>query len=93
MGIPSAHLARDLERGGGAPTAEHAPARRRGFAGGVSLLGALSACPGGDCASRKPYETVTCYPLLVEVYKPPEGALAGWSPPRRNGYSRTHGMG
>ncbi len=59
----------------------------------IDLLGALSACPGGDCASRKPYETVTCYPLLVEVYKPAEGALAGWSPPRRNGYSRTHGMG
>jgi len=30
--------------------------------------------------------------LKVEVYKPADGALEGWEPSKRNGYSRTHGL-
>lgn len=57
----------------------------------IDLLGALSACPGGDCSSEHSSDTAQCYPLLVEVFKPQSGALAGWHAPEPNGYSRTHG--
>lgn len=57
----------------------------------IDLLGALSACPGGDCSAEHSSDTTPCYPLLIEVFKPAEGALAGWQPPLVNGYSRTHG--
>lgn len=58
----------------------------------IDLLGALSACPGGDCGSSHSDDSTPCYPLIVEVYKPSEGALAGWKPWPKNGYSRTHGL-
>lgn len=58
----------------------------------IDLLGALSACPGGDCSAEHSSDTAACYPLLVEVFKPAEGALNGWQPPSRNGYDRTHGV-
>jgi uncharacterized protein YcgI (DUF1989 family) len=57
----------------------------------IDLLGGLSACPGGDCGSTHSSDVAKCYPLLVEVYRPPEKALAGWHSPPRNGYPRTHG--
>ncbi|WP_028954843.1 DUF1989 domain-containing protein [Sulfitobacter sp. 20_GPM-1509m] len=57
----------------------------------IDLLGALSACPGGDCSSEHSSDTAPCYPLLVEVFKPQSGALAGWQAPEPNGYTRTHG--
>ncbi|WP_370402346.1 urea carboxylase-associated family protein [Sulfitobacter sp. JB4-11] len=57
----------------------------------VDLLGALSACPGGDCSSEHSSDVAACHPLLVEVFKPADGALQGWSPPAANGYDRTHG--
>ena len=57
----------------------------------MDLVGGLSACPGGDCGSEHSSDTAACYPLKVEVYRPREGALAGWSPSAPNGYSRTHG--
>jgi uncharacterized protein YcgI (DUF1989 family) len=57
----------------------------------IDLLGALSACPGGDCGSTHSDDTATCYPLKVEVYRPREGALAGWAPTAPSAYSRTHG--
>jgi len=55
------------------------------------LLGALSACPGGDCSAEHSSDTANCYPLLVEVYKPATNALDGWHPPAPNGYDRSHG--
>ena len=58
----------------------------------IDLLGALSACPGGDCGSSHSDDSTPCYPLLVEVYKPAEGAVDGWSSPPPSGYSRTHGL-
>jgi uncharacterized protein YcgI (DUF1989 family) len=59
----------------------------------IDLLGALSACPGGDCSASHSDDTARCYPLKVEVYRPSEAALAGWQSPARNSYSRSHGPG
>lgn len=57
----------------------------------IDLLGALSACPGGDCSSEHSSDVAACYPLQVEVLKPAEGALDGWQAPAINGYDRSHG--
>lgn len=58
----------------------------------IDLLGGLSACPGGDCSAEHSSDAAACHPLLVEVFRPAPGALAGWESPARNGYSRSHGM-
>jgi uncharacterized protein YcgI (DUF1989 family) len=57
----------------------------------MDLLGALSACPGGDCSAEHSSDAAACYPLLVEVFAPQDGALDGWTPPPVNGYDRRHG--
>lgn len=57
----------------------------------IDLLGALSACPGGDCGAEHSSDVAACHPLKVEVFKPAEGALTGWQSPPRNAYPRTHG--
>lgn len=57
----------------------------------IDLLGALSACPGGDCGAEHSSDVAACHPLKVEVFKPAQGALAGWQPPERSAYPRTHG--
>ncbi|WP_103763855.1 MULTISPECIES: urea carboxylase-associated family protein [Roseovarius] len=57
----------------------------------VDLLGALSACPGGDCSAEHSSDAAACYPLKVEVFAPAEGALGDWASPPVNGYDRTHG--
>ncbi|MCK0143060.1 DUF1989 domain-containing protein [Aliiroseovarius sp. F20344] len=57
----------------------------------IDLLGALSACPGGDCSSEHSSDEAACYPLLVEVFAPEKDALIGWEPPMRNGYEGSHG--
>ena len=57
----------------------------------IDLLGALSACPGGDCSAEHSSDTAACYPLLVEVFAPRPGALDRWTSPRANGYDRSHG--
>jgi uncharacterized protein YcgI (DUF1989 family) len=59
----------------------------------IDLLGALSACPGGDCSAEHTSDVAACYPLRVEVLKPVDGALDGWAPPPANGYDRSHGRG
>ncbi len=59
----------------------------------IDLLGALSACPGGDCGAEHSSDAAQCHPLLVEVFTPEEGALAGWQPPAPSDYSRDHGAG
>ena len=58
----------------------------------IDLLVALSACPGGDCGSTHSSDTAKCYPLKVEVYRPAQGSLDGWQPPKPSEYSRTHGL-
>lgn len=56
----------------------------------IDLMGALSACPGGDCSAEHSSDTARCHPLLVEVFTP--AALPeGWVPPAVNGYDRSHG--
>jgi uncharacterized protein YcgI (DUF1989 family) len=57
----------------------------------VDLLGALSACPGGDCSDEHSSDAAACHPLLVEVYAP-LSPPQGWASPVRNGYDRTHGV-
>jgi len=57
----------------------------------IDLLGALSACPGGDCGSEHSSDTAPCFPLRVEVFAPAPGVLTGWSSPPLNGYDRSHG--
>jgi uncharacterized protein YcgI (DUF1989 family) len=57
----------------------------------IDLLGALSACPGGDCSAEHSSDKAACYPLLVQVFAPKEGALDAWQSPPVNGYDRSHG--
>ena len=59
----------------------------------IDLLGALSACPGGDCSSEHSSDVAACYPLLVEVFAPANDALDGWMSPPVNGYDGSHGQG
>lgn len=57
----------------------------------IDLTGALSACPGGDCGAGHSDDVAACHPLLVEIWRPRDEALAGWTPPPPNAYPRTHG--
>jgi hypothetical protein len=57
----------------------------------IDLLGALSACPGGDCSSSHSSDSAKCYPLKVEIYQPRIGTLKHWASPSLNKYSRSHG--
>ena len=58
----------------------------------IDLLGALSACPGGDCGANRYDDVAQCFPLKVEIYRPRDAALTGWRPPSPNSYSRNHGV-
>jgi len=58
----------------------------------IDLLGALSACPGGDCGSGHSSDDARCFPLEVELLAPAEGSLAGWAPPALSGYDGRHGV-
>ena len=51
----------------------------------VDVLGALSACPGGDCGDEHSSDTAACHPLLVEIYAP-KSKPQGWSSPPPNPY-------
>jgi len=57
----------------------------------IDLLGAVSACPGGDCGSTHSSDSAACHPLKVEVWQADPRDLAGWTPPSRSAYPRTHG--
>jgi hypothetical protein len=57
----------------------------------IDLLGALSACPGGDCSTEHSSDAAACYPLMIEVFAPAAGALGDWRSPTINGYDRSHG--
>ena len=57
----------------------------------IDLLGNLSACPGGDCSASHSSDAAACFPLRVEVFEPPSGALEGWKMSQPNGYDRSHG--
>lgn len=57
----------------------------------IDLLGALSACPGGDCSTKHSSDAAACHPLLVEIFAADPVTLKGWRGPDPNGYNRTHG--
>ena len=57
----------------------------------IDLLGALSACPGGDCSSTHSSDAAACHPLLVEIFESADGTLDGWKSPPQSGYDRSHG--
>ena len=57
----------------------------------IDLLGALSACPGGDCSSTHSSDAAACHPLLVEIFTSSDGALDGWKSPLQSGYDQSHG--
>ena len=58
----------------------------------IDLLGALSACPGGDCSAEHSSDAAACHPLVVEILAPDLRALGPWQGPPRNGYDRSHGL-
>ncbi len=58
----------------------------------IDLLGALSACPGGDCSMTHSSDVAACYPLKVEIFRTEPGLLAGWASPQPSAYPRTHGL-
>ena len=55
----------------------------------IDLLGALSACPGGDCSSEHSSDQAACHPLLVEVFRP---NTAPKSKVLRQNYDGSHGI-
>ncbi len=57
----------------------------------IDLLGALSACPGGDCSTVHSSDRAQCHPLLVEIYKPDPATLSNWTSPPLSAYDRSHG--
>ena len=61
------------------------------FLAEIDVLGALSACPGGDCSAEHSSDSAACYPLLVETFRP-FVPPAGWNSPEPNQYSRSHGQ-
>ncbi len=53
----------------------------------IDLIGALSACPGGDCGASHSSDEARCYPLKVEVYRLRADALRHWRQPPISPYS------
>jgi uncharacterized protein YcgI (DUF1989 family) len=62
------------------------------FVADIDLLGALSACPGGDCSATHSSDVARCFPLKVEVFQPDSEFLAIWPAAARSAYPRTHGV-
>jgi uncharacterized protein YcgI (DUF1989 family) len=57
----------------------------------IDLLGALSACPGGDCSASHSSDEAACYPLHIEMFEPDHTTLASWRWPSPSAYHRRHG--
>lgn len=57
----------------------------------IDLVGALSACPGGDCSAEHSSDVAACFALLIEIFQPDPASLADWSAPAPNAYDRSHG--
>lgn len=58
----------------------------------IDLVGALSACPGGDCGAEHSSDTIQCHPLNIEIYKPHKSVLDAWVAPHISAYSGSHGI-
>jgi uncharacterized protein YcgI (DUF1989 family) len=59
----------------------------------IDLIGALSACPGGDCSATHSSDAAACHPLKIEVYRPLPGTLKSWRAPSFSPYAGGHGRG
>ena len=57
----------------------------------IELLGALSACPGGDCGRTHSDDAAACFPLHVEILRPSIAALAAHREPAPSAYGGAHG--
>lgn len=57
----------------------------------IDLLGALSACPGGDCSTTHSNDVAACHPLKIEVFEPDPVSIAHWRWPSASAYHRRHG--
>lgn len=57
----------------------------------IDLLGALSACPGGDCSASHSSEEARCHPLRVEVFRSDSLPDEAWQQPEKSAYDRSHG--
>ena len=58
----------------------------------TDLLGALSACPGGDCGSEHSSDVAKCYPLKVSIWDVDQKFLKGINPSKLSNYNRNHGI-
>jgi len=58
----------------------------------VDLLGALSACPGGDCGASHSDDVAQCHPLLVQVFRPSQEHLINGQLWPTSGYGGHHGL-
>ena len=57
----------------------------------IDLIGALSACPGGDCSAQHSSDAADCHPLQIEIMIP-TNLPRGWSLPPVSAYDRSHGL-
>ena len=57
----------------------------------IDLLGALSACPGGDCGATHSSDKAACHPLKVEIFATDPALLAKLQPQPAKAYDRSHG--
>jgi uncharacterized protein YcgI (DUF1989 family) len=58
----------------------------------TDILGALSACPGGDCGSEHSSGTAKCYPLKVSIWTVDQEYLKDFKGSNISNYNRNHGI-
>ena len=58
----------------------------------TDLLGALSACPGGDCGSEHSSDEAKCYPLKVSIWNVNKKYLKGIKLSTVSSYNKSHGL-
>jgi uncharacterized protein YcgI (DUF1989 family) len=56
----------------------------------TDLIGGLSTCPGGDCSAKHSSDHASCFPLLVEIFKPDSRDLDLFSYLPKSTYSGAH---
>ena len=58
----------------------------------TNLLGALSACPGGDCGLEHSSDVAKCYPLKVSIWQTDIKYLKNLDKSEVSNYDRSHGI-
>ena len=56
----------------------------------ADLIGGLSTCPGGDCSAKHSSNHASCFPLLVEIFKPDTKGLDRFPYLPKSPYSGAH---